>query len=594
MTLKERLLKTKMPIGISEFTEIVDEKRYYSDKTLFIRDLIESESKIILFTRPRRFGKTLNMTMLKTFFENPLDGKDTSHYFKHLKIWQAGEKYTAEQGKRPVIFLSLKEMSYSNFKDASDALKGKIRSEFWRHEDLRESKAINDDERSVFDRIAYRKGTQDDWTCSIRTLCAMLHKHYGERPVLLIDEYDQPIQKAWAARNSYYEEMIDFMNNLLSAALKDNPHLYRGVLTGITRISKESIFSGLNNLTVDTILDNKFSEYFGLTEEDVQEMLAFYGVPDRISEVREWYDGYIFGNRDMYNPWSLIQYMANECDPKDYWVNTSANELAGELIKKMENKDIGNLYKLMHGGKINAPIEMNMVYANLEDDPTLAYGLLAQAGYLKAGNLNYEEGVYSADLQIPNKELQSVYSREIIKRITDKPARDYAFRLANAITSRDSDTMQRELNDFMLSTCSYLDMTEEKDYQNLLIGLLGTMRAVYEIKANRESGYGRSDILMRPKLNVRNAGNMPGIIIELKHHKATEEERKSPEMLESALNSEAEEALLQIDRKQYEAEVRSTGCKTVIRYGAAFYGKKAVIIQPPGQKKHIKEAWEDW
>ncbi|MBO4555260.1 MAG: AAA family ATPase, partial [Elusimicrobiales bacterium] len=394
--------------------------------------------------------------------------------------------------------------------------------------------------------------------------------------------------------HGYYEQMITFMRTFLSSAFKDNPYLHTGILTGITRVSKESIFSGLNNLTVDTILDKRFSQYFGLTEEDVKEMLEFYGVPEKMSEVQEWYDGYIFGKREMYNPWSLINYMANECAPRDYWANTSANELAGKLIKNMEQDEKQPLYGLLRGKKVNSSINMNIVYTDLGKDPTLAYGLLAQTGYLKASNAVFELESYYADLEIPNKELQSVFSHEIIKRMADDKTRSAAKFLHDSILQCRPEEMQEEITSFMLASCSYHDLTEEKDYQNLLIGLLGTMRTMYEIKSNRESGHGRSDILLRPKLNVKNADKMPGIIIELKHYKATEEESKNTEKLEERLKQEAEEALRQIDKKDYEAEILSSGCKKVIKYGAAFSGKKAVIIQPPGQQKPKKMPYEEW
>ena len=318
---KMQIRKKPFAIGNDIFADMG--RAYYVDKTLLVRDIIYSETEVLLFTRPRRFGKTLNMTMLQTFFEKPLDGKDTSHYFKNLKIWQAGEEYRAEQGKRPVIFLSLKDLEYDNFQSSYEVIKSKIADEYIRHGELENSTLLKETERGLYSKIVNKKASQDEWAASLRYLCLMLEKHHGEKTLLLIDEYDVPLQNAWMADNSYFKEMSAFIKNLFSAALKTNPSLYKGILTGVTRVSKESIFSGLNNIVVNTVFDEKFSEYFGLTKKEVSDMLDFYGVPDKKEEVAHWYDGYMFGNTEIYNPWSVIAYLDNNCTAKPYWVNTS-------------------------------------------------------------------------------------------------------------------------------------------------------------------------------------------------------------------------------------------------------------------------------
>ncbi|MBO4555234.1 MAG: AAA family ATPase, partial [Elusimicrobiales bacterium] len=421
MTLKERLINKAMPVGFSEFKEIYDRNLYYADKTLLIKNLLEESAQVMLFTRPRRFGKTLNMTMLRTFFEKPMDGKDTSHYFRDLKIWQAGEKFRAEQGKRPVIYITFKDEKINDFGRLMYSIKENIFAELARHQEIFSSDKLCGIEKDQADSLRNLMRSKELPEKTIRTLCELLHKHHGVKPVILLDEYDVPIQAGFDY--GFYQEIISFMRNFLSAAFKDNPSLFMGVITGVSRVSKESLFSGLNNLKTNTIFDDKFSEYFGLTPEEVQNMLEYYGVPEKYAEVKHWYDGYIFGKKEMYNPWSLINYMSNECDPQDYWTGTSSNAMLWELIESMDTEDKKMLQSLLKGGRITANVNMNIVYPEIMNDPTAAYGLLVQTGYLKAGNSSFGEGVYTAELTIPNKEIQSVYAKQVIKHINDRLAR---------------------------------------------------------------------------------------------------------------------------------------------------------------------------
>ena len=592
MTLKERLIKKAMPVGFSEFKEIFDRNLYYADKSLLIKDLLEAKSKVVLFTRPRRFGKTLNMTMLRTFFEKPMDGKDTSHYFKDLKIWQAGEQFRKEQGKRPVIYITFKDIKWSDFKRTYEDITTVIGGEFRRHNELEDSPNLTSYEKCLYKKLSYEEVQEKEYRVAIRTLSEMLEKHYGEKTVILIDEYDVPIQAGFDS--GFYQEIISFMRNFLSAVFKDNPSLFMGVITGVSRISKESLFSGLNNLKVNTIFDDKFSEYFGMTEAEVQQMLEFYDVPEKYSEVKHWYDGYIFGKKEMYNPWSLINYMANECDPQDYWAGTSSNAMLWDLIKSMEAKDKKILHSLLKGSKINASVNMNIVYTDIKRDPSIAYGMMAQTGYLKAKNAFFKDGYYMADLEIPNREIQSVYSKEVIKHIDNDEIRISADILGDAILFNDTDKMQRELNNFLHFTCSYMDLTEEKDYQNLMVGLLSAMRNVYEIKSNREAGTGRADILMRPRAEYIKEGKMPGIIIELKHYNATQSEKDDKDILKAKLEELAKDALDQIDKRNYSAEFTSVGVHKIVKYGAAFSGKTAAVMQPEGQTPPEPDPGDEW
>ncbi|MBO4556974.1 MAG: AAA family ATPase [Elusimicrobiales bacterium] len=507
MTLKERLINKPMPVGFSEFKEIYDRNLYYADKTLLIKNLLEESAQVMLFTRPRRFGKTLNMTMLRTFFEKPMDGKDTSHYFKDLKIWHAGEQFKAEQGKRPVIYITFKDIKWSDFKRTFEEITKVIGFEYRRHSELEDSPNLQQYEKEIYQSISMEKAPEKDWRTAIFSLSVMLEKHHGIKPVILIDEYDVPIQAGFD--HDFYPQIIEFMRSFLSAAFKDNPSLFMGVITGVSRVSKESLFSGLNNLSVNTIFDEEFSEYFGITPDEVKQMLEFYGVPEKYSEVKHWYDGYIFGKREMYNPWSLINYMARKCDPQDYWTGTSSNAMLWELIESMDTEDKKTLQSLLKGEKINADVNMNIVYPEIMQDSASAYGLLVQTGYLKAGNSYFDDGFYNAELTIPNKEIQAVYAKQVIRHIKNIPAKKSATGIHMAMVACNTDRMQRELNNFLQFSCSYLDLTEEKDYQNLMVGLLSAMRYLYEIKSNREAGTGRADILLRPRANMEKAKKCP-------------------------------------------------------------------------------------
>ena len=581
MILKERLINKAMPVGFSEFKEIVDRNLYYVDKTLLIKNLLEESAQVMLFTRPRRFGKTLNMTMLRTFFEKPLDGKDTSHYFRDFKIWQAGEQFRKEQGKRPVIYITFKDVKFLSYHNTFFEIKRLIASEFHRHVELEQSGSLDQTYKDFYSIIKNRTASDENYTSSIRVLSDMLEKHYGEKPVILIDEYDVPIQAGFD--HNFYPQIIEFMRNFLSAAFKDNPSLFMGVITGVSRVSKESLFSGLNNIKVSTIFDDKFAEYFGFTEDEARAMLGFYGVPEKYAEVKHWYDGYIFGKREMYNPWSLINYMSNECDPQDYWAGTSSNAMLWELIESMDTEDKKTLQSLLKGEKINADVNMNIVYPEIMQDSASAYGLLVQTGYLKAVNSYFDDGFYNAELTIPNKEIQAVYAKQVIRHIKNIPAKKSATGIHMAMVACNTDRMQRELNNFLQFSCSYLDLTEEKDYQNLMVGLLSAMRYLYEIKSNREAGTGRADILLRPRANMEKAKKMPGIIIELKHYKASQAEKDDKHVLKTKLEELAKDALDQIDKKDYAAEFTSVGVKKIVKYGAAFSGKTAVVVQPEGQ-----------
>ena len=579
MPLDENFYKKKaerpISLGTSVFTEL--EGAYYVDKTLFVKDIIDSHIKVILFTRPRRFGKSLNMSMLQTFFEKPLDGEDTSHYFNNLKIWQAGEKYTSEQGKRPVISLSLKDMMSGKAESVIKAIMIILSDEFKRHIYLEKSSALSKDDKSIFSKIAANEADSESFSFALKHLIRMLHQHYSEKPILLIDEYDVPIQMAWGESEGDYRKVVAFMKALLTGALKDNKNLYKGVLTGVSRVSKESIFSGLNNVEANTVFSKDFSQYFGFTQEEVDEALSFYGIEDKKAEVRDWYDGYRFGNTEIYNPLSFMKYVKEDCTPMAYWANTSDNALMGEMLERLGSEDRQKLIDFVQGGAIEADVDMNIVFPQIMKDSGLIYSLLAQSGYLKSIDTKPRGKGYVCKLTIPNREIAYIYSEEIINRFMGEPDSQRRGRtLLNAIIGGETEEIQKALEEYFIRNCSYLDLTEEQDYHNFILGLLAAMSDGYSVTSNRESGKGRYDLIMRPHRNRR---YLPGIIFEFKHCKPSKSKNPNIKRQQARLEREAQKALEQIETQKYIEEMRSEGITKIIRYGAAFCGKEAKVIR---------------
>jgi len=584
-TLNDKIRQTPLPLGIDIFANIGN--CYYTDKTLLVKDIIDSGIQTILFTRPRRFGKTLAMTMLQSYFEIPTDKgqlseEDTSKYFRHLKIWQQGEKYTSEQGKYPVIMLSFKGIKGSSFESSLKDLRHLISSEYGRHEYLLSSSKLTNADKSFFSGIYSKKADDSDYHSALLELSKFLYKHHGQKAIVLIDEYDKPIQTAWESHDDdFYDKMIVFMRALMVNVLKTNPYLHKGILTGITRVSKESIFSGLNNIIVDTILDNRYSEYFGFTQQETDEMLSFYGIDDKKAEVAEWYNGYVFGNTEIYNPWSLLKYVESEGLALPYWVNTSDNKLVGDVLENIGNEDATVLESFINGGTASATIDTNIIYPELEYNGEAAYSLLLQSGYLKCIDKEIIRGKILCTLKIPNAELETIYCNEIVNRFL-KTDNHRSVNAANsfitAMLRNDAAEMQKTLQRLLLNTCSYFDLTEEKDYQNFMLGLLAASIYGYDIKGNREAGHGRADIMMKPKINAENARNLPGIIIEIKHCEAADQEKSDPKLMDKILEKAATEALDQIDQMSYTSELQSAGCEKILKYGAAFNGKKAKVL----------------
>lgn len=405
--------KLPLPIGASDY-KLVSTEYYYVDKTLLIKELLDERAVITLFTRPRRFGKTLNMDMLRTFFEKTPE--DTSKYFKDKKIWQAGEKYTSQQGKYPVIFLSLKDANKDNWQDLYSRLKATITDEFLRHKELKKSTRLSN--TAFYEKIIAGTGNTTDYATSLLRLSQMLHEHYRQQPIIIIDEYDTPIQAGYI--NGFYEQAIQFIRDLFSSALKDNPHIAFGFLTGILRVAKESIFSGLNNINVNSLLERRYSDYFGFTTEEVQAMATYYQADDKMSELQEWYDGYKFGNTEIYNPWSVLKYFNNYCEAEPYWVQTSENSTIREIIKGLDTSTCENLRALLNGSAVESIVDTSIIYPKLKEQQTNIFGFLLMTGYLKSIKTTRANGICLCKLSIPNKEIKSVYSQEIVALLADK------------------------------------------------------------------------------------------------------------------------------------------------------------------------------
>jgi len=554
-----------MPIGISDFKELVA-RYYYVDKTLMIKEFLDSRPKVLLFTRPRRFGKTLAMDMLKTFFE--ISDTDTSMYFEDKLIWNCGEDYRKEQGKYPVIFVTFKDVKFSTWEQTYTAIREIIANEYMRHKEL-----LTGDQCDEYDKVYFRKlveGSISEVSMSraLSELSRMLNKHYGRSAVIIIDEYDTPIQQGYAA--GYYDQIVGFMRNLLSGGLKDNPNLAYGFLTGILRVAKESIFSGLNNLIVHSIMDDKYSTYFGFTAEEVREMAEYYHVADKYDDICEWYDGYRFGDKDIFNPWSVINYFYNDCLAKAYWQSTGDNSIIRQIVAEADDETVENLHRLMQGKEISSYVDTSVIYPEIRSNPATIYSFLLAAGYLKVVKKeDIPDGSSICDIAIPNKEIFYVYEREILSALSDVISQSTVIAIQQAIVKQDIPRLQSSLQKLLLNSISSFDYAHENFYHGLVIGICAVMNNRYRVDSNKESGHGRYDIQLRP-MNKK----LPGIIIELKVLK----NNIADEKIEGELVKAAEAALDQIEKRQYVSAMKQEGLTHFFKIGAAFYKKHVMIL----------------
>lgn len=544
-----------LPIGVSDF-KLATTGYYYVDKTLMIRDFLDKKPMVSLFTRPRRFGKTLNMDMLRVFFEKT--NEDTSVYFKDKQIWQCGDYYTKHQGRYPVIFLTFKDVKSMTWEETFQKIRRLISLEFIRHNELETSSVLTAYEKEQYHLLAGDSGDEVDCQMGLQLLSLLLHKHYGRECIIIIDEYDTPIQQGHTC--NFYPEIVNFMRNFFSGGLKDNPHLAFGFLTGILRVAKESIFSGMNNLKTYSILDDGYSSYFGFTEKEVKDMLRYYGKDDKYNELSEWYDGYRFGNTEIFNPWSVINYISDNCFPKAFWQSTGSNEIIGEIIQAATPEITKDLYKLLCGEKIAAYIDTGVIYPEVQNNPYSIYSFLLVAGYLKVANIYPQsDGNFMCDVAIPNKEITFVYEKEVLNRTNQN---SLAISISQAIFSKDTQKLQALLEDFMVKSISSIDGANEGFYHGMMLGLCAILGNRYKIRSNRESGLGRFDIQLMPLTK-----GMPGFIFEFKH---TKDEHTD-------LSALADSALQQIEAKKYDTELRDNGVNSIISIGIAFRGKSTVV-----------------
>lgn len=552
--------KLPLPIGVSEYKKASSDY-YYVDKTLLIRDVLDERSQVMLFTRPRRFGKTLNMDMLRVFFEKTQE--DTSVYFKNKKIWQCGERYREYQGKYPVISVTFKDVKFHTWEDTFAILRRVFSDEAYRHEELRESEKCSELDKRYFEKLLSQKISSVELTSVFLILSRMLHAHYGIAPIIIIDEYDIPIQQGYVS--GFYEDAVTFIRNLFSAGFKDNAHLTFGFMTGILRVAQESIFSGLNNIRVNSVLDDSFSEYFGFTPEEVQQLCHQYGVIDKYEEICKWYDGYRFGESEIFNPWSVINYFANKCKAKPYWVSTSSNDIIGELIEQATPEICERLEELLNEKPFVVPISTDVIYPQIKQDPASVFSFLLMTGYLKILENDFPpelEGLHR--IALPNKEILSVYKKEIISKMLGQVPFATTIDVQQSLLNMEIDALQSHLQRFLYQTVSYHDTAEESFYHGLVLGLCAIMDTSYTVTSNRESGAGRYDIQLMPK-----KAQLPGILIELKSKKDVSQEE---------LKGISQEALKQINDKKYDTQLLEQGIEIIYKYGVAFSGKNVEII----------------
>ncbi len=559
-------IKKAIPIGIESYKEIIKNDYYYIDKTLLIMDLLTQKSKVTLFTRPRRFGKTLAQSMLRTFFEEEIDADgravDNSGYFSGKKIMGAGAQYTGHMGKYPVIFLSMKSAKQPDFEMAYDSLLDEIIREYDRHRYLLGSDRLTGDIKERYSAILAGKAGKAAYAKSLAFLSDCLEKYHCQKTIILIDEYDVPLENAYF--KGFYNQMIDFMRSLLESALKTNDSLQFAVITGCLRISRESIFTGLNNLEVVSVLDENYAEHFGFTQGEVDSLLDFYNVSCIKDDVKSWYDGYLFGDTEVYNPWSIINYVKdtiyhNTEFPKPYWSNTSSNSIIHELVVKADSSTVQEIEHLLMGEAIEKPVHEDIAYGDIHQSEDNLWNFLFFTGYLKAAGRSFHSDIIYLKMKIPNREIRYIYNNTIQEWFHKKTeAADFSS-LYRAILSGDTETAENFLKKQLRESISFMD-SAEKFYHGFLLGLLGGLQD-YRKKSNLESGSGRYDITLIPYDEQQ-----PAVILELKRAKKFTE-----------MENLCREALHQIDEKNYADALIEEGYPIILKYGVCFCKKSCMV-----------------
>ncbi len=539
-------MKKGIGAGIEDFKKIIEEDCYYFDKTNYIEELLKDRTEIKLFTRPRRFGKTLNMTTLKYFFDVK-NAEENRKLFKDLYIEKS--EYFKEQGQYPVIFITMKDLKKNTWEQMNFAVKSLISNLYNEFEFIREK--LNEKDLIEFEKIWFKK-EDGDYDNSLRLLSEYLYNYYQKKVVLLIDEYDNPL--IVANQNGYYKEAINFYRNLYSSALKTNSNLKMGVLTGIVQVAKEGIFSGLNNVITYNILGNDFETFFGLSEEEVENSLKYFELEYEIEDVKKWYDGYKFGNSEVYNPWSIINYLRTK-ELQAYWVNTSDNALIYDNLKNSTVDVFNNLQTLFEGKEIKKEISPFFTFEELSKFDGI-WQLMVYNGYLKISEkLSNDEYM----IKIPNYEIQTFFKKGFIDKFL--VSGNYFNPMMDALLDGDIEEFERRLQNIFLVNTSFYDLKGEKVYHSLFLGMLIWLRDKYEVKSNGERGHGRYDAMLIPLDKIK-----PAYLFEFKVSKTIK-----------GLNAKAEEALTQIKEKQYDAGLKELGISKVYRIGIAFKGKNVKV-----------------
>lgn len=559
-------MKQPIAIGVENYKKIIDKNAYYIDKTMMIKELVDQASSVNLFTRPRRFGKTLTLSMIRTFFEDErtYEGEkiDNSRYFEGKKIMAAGEMYTDEQGQYPVIQLSLKSAKQPSYKMAYGCLRDEIIYEFDRHRYVLLGDRLSEEEKQNYQAILDKSAEPEVYATALKLLSSSLKKYHGRNVIILIDEYDVPLENSYF--RGFYDQMIDFIRSLFESALKTNDSLEFAIVTGCLRISKESIFTGLNNLEINSVISNNYAEYFGFTGEEVEEMLRNYGLEEKRQEVKQWYDGYLFGETEVYNPWSIINYVKTAISesqpfPKPYWSNTSSNSIIRELVEEADSDTKEEIQMLIDGQTIEKMVHEDITYEDIHKSKDNLWNFLFFTGYLKKVGLRFEEDTIYLSLSIPNKEVRYIY-RSTIQEWFDQQVKAIDFQpFYQAVLDGNSEEMEDFLSELLERSISYYD-NKEAFYHGVMVGLFGGLLG-YEIKSNREYGNGRPDLVLSP-YNPRKSV----IIFEFKSCK------KYNQMAESC-----KAALDQIEEKDYAAPFLDKGYTKIMKYGICFCEKTCMV-----------------
>lgn len=561
-------MRKAIPIGYEDFKELIQRELYYVDKTLMIKDLVDLGGKVNLFTRPRRFGKTLNLSMIRRFFEDERDREgnpvDNGHLFDGLAISDAGETYTSMQQQHPVIKLSLKSAKQRDYDMAYLMLKKEIVSEFDRHAYILQGDSLNQEEQQNFRKIMAGKNGDGLYYDAIRTLSQYLKKYHGKNAVILIDEYDVPLENAYF--RGFYDEMIDFIRSLFESALKTNDSLEFGIVTGCLRISRESIFTGLNNLFIQSLRGNGFGEAFGFTQGEVDAMLGYYGLEEKREEMKDWYDGYLIDGIEIYNPWSVLNYVKKadlnpKALPEAYWANTSSNDIIRELVEDADKETREEMERLINGETIEKPIHEEITYGDIHQSMDNLWNFLFFTGYMKNCGERLDDTIIYMKMCIPNLEIKSIYKQVVLNWFDRKIRATKLDSLYNAILQEDCGAFGQAVTEQLQDTISFFDYAENY-YHGFLAGLLKGMPG-YRVVSNRESGYGRADLILREEKFMGKA-----IILELKIADKF-----------SDMKEKCREALQQIETKSYEQELLEEGCQEIVKYGICFLKKGCIVLK---------------